>query len=199
MIVRIDTTNLTRGREFTLYAKGHPDALLKALDISTGNVETLSFTEGSYGEFTGYDAVAPNFDGYLLAKVGKQKVVKKIGHPLPAFVIGYRPNFTVAYKEYDGGGNEIGNGNLTPAGDGFYWTTLSEETAVVKALNKNFIVNKNLLKMNYQITMDGGALNSGFQSGEINAATLPDVGLPDATLGEATLDSTLPNITIEEL
>lgn len=201
MIVRIDTTNITRGREFTLFANNPKSeaVTMRGLQVSNGEVIDIPHTIQSLGEFDGYEGIAPQLDGYLLATVSTQKVVKKIGNPQPAFVIGYKVNYTVPYKAYDGGGVEIASGNLTPLVDGFYFTQIPYDTAVVKALNRNFIVNKNLLKMNYEITMDGGELNSTYENLTFDSVTLQDVELPTTELGTASLDSTLPNVTITEL
>lgn len=201
MIVRIDTTNLTRGREFTLYAKNSESetVLAKAVDVTTGEVIPVSMQYAPMGEFNGYEGVAPSVDGYFMAKIGSQKVVKKIGNPAHSFALAYKPNYTVSFKACSGTGEVIGNGTLTDTGDGFYYTLLPSDTAIVKTLNKNFIINKNLLKMNYEITMDGGALNSTFENVSIDNMALPAIDLPDAMLGDSTLDSTLPDITIKEL
>ncbi len=201
MIVRIDTTNITRGREFTLYAHNPQNrpVTMRGLDVSNGEVTDIAYSHQSLGAFDGYAALAPSIDGYLLASVSAQKVVKKIGNPPPAFVIGYKPNYTVTYQAYDGSGNEIESGNLTHVGDGFYYTLIPHETAVVKALNRNFIVNKNLLKMNYEVTIEGGTLGSDYENVALENVDLPDVALPYNALGDVTLDSALPDVTIKEL
>jgi len=201
MIVRIDTTNITRGRGFTLYAKNPNDetVLIKAVEVETGEVVTLSHVHKSLGEFDAYECIAPQLDGYLLAVIGTQKVVKKIGNPNPAFTLAYKKNYTIPYTALSASGIELGVGNLTPLGDGFYYSKIPTETAVVKSLKKNFIVNKNLLKMNYEITMDGGALNSTYDTPILEDVVLQEITLPDVELGTATLDSTLPEVTITEL
>jgi hypothetical protein len=73
------------------------------------------------------------------------------------------------------------------------------ETLVVSALKKHFMVNKNLLKMEYEITMDGGELNSTFDNVEMENLALPNIEMKDVTLGDAQLESTLPDVTIKEL
>ncbi|ADV46416.1 hypothetical protein [Nitratifractor salsuginis] len=201
MIVRIDTTNIARGREFSLYAKnsnGLP-VTVRALKPSTGEVTAIEMQHGTAGGFDVYTGTAPILDGYLIATIGKQKIAKKIGHPLPSFVLGYKDGYTVPYEAYDIHGSVIASGNLTDIGGGYYYTMIPPETLVVKALKKHFLVNKNLLKMEYEITMEGGALNSTFDNAQMDNLTLPDVELKDVTLGDAQLDSTLPNVTIKEL
>jgi len=201
MIVRIDTTNITRGREFTLYANNpnNETVTMRGLNVLDGSVVSIPHTAKKFGLFDGYVGVAPHLDGYLLATVSTQKVVKKIGNPQPAFVIGYKTNYTVPYKAYDGGGIEIASGNLIALVDGFYFTQIPYDTAVVTTLSRNFIVNKNLLKMNYDVAIVGGSLNSTYENLVLNSATLPDVVLPTNTLGASTLASTLPDVTITEL
>jgi len=201
MIVRIDTTNITRGREFTLYAK-NPDDLtvtVRALKPSTGVVEDITMEHGTAGEFDAYRGVAPSLDGYLIGSIGKQKIAKKIGMPMPAFVIGYKEGYTLPYKAYDVDGVLVDEGSLIPIGDGFYYTTIPSATVVVFALNKNFLVNKDLLKMNYEIEIEGGSLNSTFDNPNMENVSLPNINLPATELGDASLDSTLPTVTIKEL
>jgi hypothetical protein len=201
MIVRIDTTNLSRGREFTLFGR-NPDGkpvTVRALEVSTGAVSNLVFTHRVAGPLDAYDAVAPSIDGYLMAGVGPQKVAKKIGHPVPSFVIGYRPNYTLPYRAIGADGLILGEGELLDAGEGWYWTLLPQGTAVVETIRRKFVVNENLLKMEYRVTMEGGSLGSEYLPSALESGGLPDVTLPDVTFEDATLSSTLPNITIEEL
>jgi hypothetical protein len=201
MIVRIDTTNLTRGREFTLYANNpNGDTVaMYGLDILSGTVTTIPYTHSLFGKFDGYTGVAPQLDGYLMATVGTQKVVKKIGSPLPAFCIGYKPNYTVAYTAYDANGTVLDTGNLHNVVGDFYYTTLPIDTAIVHCLNKDFIVNKNLLKMNYEITMGSSVLNSTYGNITMDNVPIPSVTLPMQSLGSVTLDAVMPNVTIKEL
>ena len=201
MIVRIDTTNITRGQPFSIFAKNYTDQSIEiyALNPITGYVEDVPYTKvGIANNFVRFDLIAPNFDGYFMAAIGTQKIVKKIGHPTLNFVIGYKEGFTVPYTAYDGYGNILSEGTLTNAIGMFYYTPLQLETAVVASLNKEFIINKDLLKMNFEITMDGGELNSTFESGGIDNVSLQDITLPDAELGTVELSSTMPDITIEE-
>ena len=201
MIVRIDTTNLTRGREFTIYAKNASGATVTAMavDVMSGIVYDIDVQHSMVGGLDAYDAVAPQIDGYFMAVIGKQKVVKKIGNPILSFALGYLPNYTVEYMAYSGDGEVIESGTLTDVGNGFYYTLLDPYTALVSVLNKNFIVNKNLLKMNYEISITGGELSSSFEDAAIDNMDLPNIELPNATLGNTTLDSTMPDVEIKEL
>ena len=201
MIVRIDTTNLTRGREFTLYAKNPTGAepVIVAVDANTKEVYEVETQHTLAGEFDGYIGIAPAVDGYLFAKIGTQKIAKKIGTPIPSFALCYKPGYTVRYKAYNSDGEEIADGVFTDIGNGFYYTPLPSDTVVVKTLNKNFIINKNLLKMSYEVTMEGGELNSAFDSVEFDNLSLPDIEMQNLELGESVLDSTLPDVTIKEL
>lgn len=201
MIVRIDTTNITRGREFTLYAKNPNDAtvIIMAVEVSTGDVQTLEYTHKSLGEFDAYECIAPQLNGYLLASIGTQKVVKKIGIPTPAFTVGYRQNYTVPYVALSATGVELESGNLVALPNGFFYTKLPTNTVIVKALKKNFIINKDLLKMNFEITMEGGELSSTYENPILENIILQEIVLPNTVLGEAELNSVLPEVTIKEL
>ena len=201
MIVRIDTTNITRGRDFTLYAKNPSDqpVVIRSLKPSTGVVEDITMEHGTAGEFDAYRGIAPSLDGYLIGSIGSQKIAKKIGMPVPAFVIGYKDGYTLPYKAYDVDGALLIEGNLIPIGDGFHYTLIPSSAVVVFALNKNFLVNKNLLKMNYEVEITGGELNSTFDNPVMENVVLPNIDLPNTELGNASLDSTLPTVTIREL
>jgi len=201
MIVRIDTTNITRGREFTLYAKNPNDQILtiRSLKPSTGIVEDIEMQHGTAGEFDAYRGIAPSLDGYLIGSIGKQKIAKKIGMPMPAFVVGYKEGYTLPYKAYDVDGVLLEQGNLNPVGDGFYYTLIPSSTVVVFAMSKNFLVNKNLLKMNYEVEIEGGSLDSQFDNFAIENIQLPNIQLPNMELGDATLNSILPTVSIKEL
>jgi len=201
MIVRIDTTNITRGREFTLLASNPTSKpiTMRGLDVSSGEVVDIPYTKQSLGEFDKYVGVAPQLNGYLLATVSQQKVVKKIGNPQPAFVIGYEANYTVPYKIYNGSGVEVGHGDLTHIVDGFYFTQVPYDTAVIKCLDTYFIINKSLIKMNYEVSITSGTLNSTFETLPLKSVPLPNVQLPTNILGVATLNATSPNIFLKEL
>ncbi|WP_456390339.1 hypothetical protein [Hydrogenimonas sp.] len=200
MIIRIDTTNLSRGREFSLYAKGgNSDAQLYAFDATTKAYEPLHYEVSHAGSYLEFSSVAPSVDGFLLAQVGGQRVVKKIGYPVPTFVVGYKGGYTFPYVCEDRDGKELYSGNLTPIVAGFYYAPLDMNAAVVTTLGKHFIVNRSMLKMSYDVTMEGGVLGSEFEDAEIGSVSLPDIVLPDVILREASLSSTLPDIEIKEL
>ena len=201
MIVRIDTTNLSRGREFSLFATnpaGKP-VKMRYLSIPSGDIGEIEFSHRVAGTLDAYDAVAPVIDGYLMATIGKQKVAKKIGNPITSFVIGYRQGYTLPYTAISHDGDEIETGELRDAGLGWYWAVLPPETAVLETAGKKFIINKDLLKMEYEVTMDGGSLGSSYLPSSIDEMALPELTLPDVGLNDAELDSTLPDVTIKEL
>lgn len=202
MIVRIENAGLTRGREFSLYAYSNstPEAKLYGFDPIGERYEEIPFSQVSNGKFHIFNAVAPRIDGYLLAKVGSQKVIKRIGVPLvTAFVYGYKKGYTLPYKLFDKEANIIGEGNLKHIVDGFYYTILSDEVMMVEVQKKKIMISKNIAKLNYEVTMKGGALNSTFESATIEGVELPDVTLPSVELKDVSLDSTLPEVEIKEL
>ena len=202
MIVRIENAGLTRGREFSLYAYASttPQARLYGFDPIAKRYEELPYEHVQNGKFHIFNAMAPHFDGYLMARVGSQKVIKRIGIPLvTAFVYGYKKGYTLPYKLFDKEANVIGGGSLKHIVDDFYYTILSDEVMMVEVQKKKIMISKNIAKLNYEVTMKGGALNSTFESATIEGVELPEVTLPSVELKDASLDSTLPEVEIKEL
>ena len=202
MIVRIETAGLTRGREFKLFAYSSetPSVELFAYDPVDESIERLSVEIVSRSPYHIIKSVAPHFDGYLLAKVGRQKIIKRIGTPfLQRFLYGYRPDYTVPYKLYDENAEVIREGILDEIIDGFYKTPIDDRVMMVEAMGKKFLINKNIAKLNYQVTMRGGRLGSSLPDVNLNEVALPQVQLDPIELGDVTLDSTLPEVEIKEL
>jgi len=202
MIVRIENAGLTRGREFSLYAYANsvPSAKMYGFEPISRQLEEIPYEHVQNGKFHIFNAVAPHFDGYLLARVGTQKVIKRIGTPLvTAFVYGYKKGYTLPYKLYDKDANIIGDGVLEHIVDGFYYTILSDDVMMVEVQKKKIMISKNIAKLNYEVTMKGGRLGSTFESANIDTVNLPEVALPSVELKDASLDSELPEVKIKEL
>lgn len=201
MVVRVDTTNLTRGLEFSIivHTQTEPDITLYSLNTTTHQHEVLPHVISQDGQFYKATSKAPSFDGYLLAKINTQyAVVKKIGHPRPHFVIGYRENYTVPYKIYDTHGVEIVSANLTKIVGGFYYCVVPQNATVMETLKKRFIMKDNLTKLNYDVLMDDATLDDVvLPNYELNT-TLSDATLPEVTLSDVSTNATLPTITITE-
>ena len=110
MIVRIEDAGLTRGREFKLfaYSTSAPFCEIYGYDSLANRIISIPHNMTKNGNFYIFRATAPSIDGYLLAKVGNQKVIKRIGNPLfRAFVYGYRPGYSVPYRYFDISANVI--------------------------------------------------------------------------------------------
>lgn len=201
MVIRIETAGITRGREFKLYAYSPqvPALNLYAFNPVTKEVVQLDYEHTRKGDYHIFSSNAPHFDGYLLAKIGNQRLIKKIGYPLTTFVYGYLPNYTIVYKFFDIEANIIKEGNLKPIIDGFYYEILDDSVMMVEVRGKKILINKNISKLNYKVTMTGGELNSNFESVPLENIALPEVKLPSVELKGAVLNSTMPEVTIEEL
>lgn len=202
MVLRIETSGITRGREFSLYAFADtvPEVLAYAYNPVTHEVVSLDCEHSEYGMLHKFDAVAPHFDGFLMAKIGRQKIVKRIGTPLQtSLVIGYKEGYTAFYKAYDYQGNVISDGAMEHLVGPFFTCSIPDEAVMMEAAGKKFLINRNIGRLNFQITMEGGALSSEYASDDLDQVELHDMTLPDVVLGEATLGSELPQISIEEL
>ncbi|WP_456432676.1 hypothetical protein [Nitratifractor sp.] len=202
MVLRIETSGITRGREFSLYAFSDSVPAIEAYAYNpvTREVVPLDCVHGKYGMLHRFEAVAPHFDGFLMAKIGRQKIVKRIGTPIQiALVVGWKEGYTAFYKAFDYQGNVIGEGAMDHLVGPFFACSIPDDAVMMEAAGKRFLVNRNISRMNYRITMEGGELHSSFDPAILGNVDLPDVTFEGAELGDVTLDSTLPNITIEEL
>lgn len=201
MVVRVDTTNLTRGLEFSIivHTQIEPTITLYAFNTTTHQHEVLPHVVSQEGQFYKATSKAPSFDGYLLAKINsKYAVVKKIGHPRPHFVIGYKANYTVPYKMYDTDGVELVSANLVNITGGFYYCVVPKNTTVIETLKKRFIIKENLTKLNYEVTMSDSTLDDVVLPDYTLNTTLSDATLPDVVLSDVSTNATLPEITITE-
>lgn len=197
MIVRIETTGLARGREFNLYAfaQNTPSVSMAAYNPVTNNVVPLDYTHKSNGDVHIFSSTAAHFDGFLLAKVGNQKIVKKIGTPSQdKFVVGWKDGYTCFYKAYDQNGEVIEEGRMANIADGFFAIRIPDDAIMMEAAGKKVLINKNIQKLSYEVTMSGGELKSNVGNVALDSIKLPDIELPDSTL-----DSTMPDVTIKEL
>lgn len=202
MVVRIETAGIARGREFHLYAnaKSTPTASIYAFDPVTTSYQVLSYEHTQNGDMHIYKAVAPSIDGYLLARIGNQKVVKKIGFPIQKFVLGHKPNYTISYEEFDINGNLLSRGVMNNIVECFYYADLYDEAAVISLLGKRFVISRSVNRMSFEVTMGVGELNSTYEPIEVAGETvIPVVTLPDVTLKDASLNSQMPDVTIKEL
>jgi len=200
MVVRVDTTNLERGLDFSLviHANKEPKVSLYAFNTATYDLEELSTKIVQDGVFYKALSKAPYFDGFLLAKINsKSMVVKKIGHPRPHFVIAYKENYTVPYKIFNKSGVEINAGNLKNIIDGFYYCEISSDVTVMETLKKRFIMKENFTKLDYEVKMGSAEIdNVDLPSYKLDA-TLQDVTLPDVKLAETNVKVSLPTVQIK--
>jgi hypothetical protein len=201
MVIRIEDAGLTRGREFSLFAYStvQPQCKMWGYSPMSGVIE-IDHETVTNGKFYIFKAIAPQIDGYLLAKVGKQKVIKRIGNPVfRAFVYGYKKGYSVPYTYYDIEANVLESGVLDSVVDVFYSKPLSDDVAMVDVMGKKILISKNIAKMNYEVRMAGGRLNSTLGSARIESFDLPSVTLPNVEIEAGTLDSELPDVEIKEL
>ena len=202
MVLRIETSGITRGREFSLYAfaDATPEITAYAYNPVTREVVSLDCEHSKYGMLHKFDSVAPGFDGFLMAKVGKQKIVKRIGTPVQvALVIGYKEGYTAFYKAYDYLGGIMSEGAMENIVGPFFTCAIPSDAVMMEAAGKKLLINRNISRLNFEVSIDTGALNSSFEYSQLQNVTLSSDPLPQTPLEDATLDSTLPNVTIKEL
>lgn len=199
MVVRVDTTNLTRGLDFgvIVHTDTEPTVSLYAFNATTYDLEELQVEIVQEGVFYKALSKAPYFDGFLLAKINsKSMVVKKIGHPRPHFIIGYKENYTVSYKLFNESGIELNAGNLKNIIDGFYYCEISSDVTVMETLKKRFIIKENLTKLGYEVDMSETVMEDiTLPSYELNT-TLSDATLPNVELIETNIEASLPDVEI---
>ena len=201
MIVRVDTTNLTRGLNFNLVVQTNeePEVLIYAFNSASQEVVMLDYTMEQTGVFFKASSKAPSFDGYLLAKINsKSIIVKKIGHPLDMFVVGYKENYTIDYKMFNENGEIIKNGNLINIIDGFYYCKVPIEISIIETLRKRFIIKDNFTKLNYDVILGDGTIDNVELPNYDLISTLGDVTLGDIDLIETDINSSLANVEIKE-
>ncbi len=201
MIVRVDTTNITRGLDFSIIVQTdiQPVVSLYAFNTSSHEYETLDFSIVQSGVFYKANSKAPYFDGYILAKInGKSVVVKKVGHPTQHFVIGYKENYTIPYELISEDGIMQESGNLINIVDGFYYCEIQDNITIMKTLKKRFIIKDNMTKLNYDVSMGTSTLQSVELPNYTLDAILGNAELQDISLDDVSLNATLPNVTISE-
>lgn len=202
MVVRIENAGLVRGREFSLYAyaKSEVAARLYAFNPVSRDYEELSCEYVRKGDFHIFNAIAPHYDGYLLAKVGRQRLAKRIGIPVvQALIYGYKEGYLVPYKLYDAMSNVIDEGKMAHIVDGFYYAMLPSEAMMAELGDKKILISRNIAKLGYQVRIEGGKLASSLSGASLPDVELPDVDMGDATLPEVRLASELPEVEIKEL
>jgi len=203
MVLRIETTNITSGREFSIYAHSStiPMVSMYAFDPTDKSHIELEYTHALDGILHTFSSIAPKlYDGFLLVVVGNQRVVKRIGLPLTTFVVGYKPNYTIAYKSYTKNGTIKDSGDLIPIVDGFYYTSIDSTIVMVETLKKKILINQNPTKINYEAVIGDVELSSvTLPTIELQDITLPNIELQDITLPTIELDDTIPIATIEEI
>ena len=203
MLIRVDTTNLTRGLDFeiAIYSDSEPSVSLYFFDTATHEVSELSCTIEDDGVLYKALSKASSFDGYLLAKINsKSMIVKKIGFPTPHFVMGYKADYTIPYKLFDEAGAELESNNLINIIDGFYYCKINYNISIMQTLNKRFIIKENILKLNYDTYISSTTLpNIELPDVELSEISLPNIELPQMTLANVELPNVeLPNIEIME-
>jgi len=201
MIVRVDTTNLTRGLDFSVLIQTdkEPTVSLYAFNSASHEVEVLDFTIVQSGVFYKALSKSPYFNGYLLAKINNKSIlVKKIGNPTLHFLIGYKENYTVPYKLFNEDGIETRKDNFINIVNGFYYCEINSDITIVETLKKRFIVKDLMAKMNYDVTLGDGILQDISLDDITLDATLGDTTLGDVTLQDITLNATLADTNITE-
>jgi len=201
VVVRVDTTNLTRGLDFSVFVQTdeEPTISLYAFNSASHEVEVLDFTIVQSGVFYKALSKAPYFNGYLLAKINDKSIlVKKIGNPTLHFLIGYKEDYTIQYKLFNENGIETRKDNFINIVDGFYYCEINEDITIVETLKKRFIVKDLIAKMNYDVILGVSDLQDiTLQDMDINS-TLGDVKLDDVSLDSISIDTTLANVEIKE-
>ncbi len=201
MVVRIDTTSISSGGEFSLYtyANTTPSVSIYAFDPISKTFIELEHTHTVSWSVQRFMSKAPSLHGFMLARINNQRIVKRIGYPLTTFIIGYKPNVTIPYRALDANGNELYAGSMSAIADGFYFAKVTDSVMVIETLGKKFMINRNPSNLNYEISMDDGIIDSSYADSSIGDVSLSDISLQDIELSDATLNSVLGNVVIREI
>jgi len=201
MVVRVDTTNITRGLSFNIVVQTNEEPCISiyAFNSASHEVVMLDYTIEQNGVFFKASSKAPSFDGYLLAKINsKCLIVKKIGHPLDMFVIGYKENYTIHYKMFNQDGEITEDGKLKNIIDGFYYCKVPTEITIIETLRKRFILKNNFTKLNYDVILGDGTIDNIDLPNYNLSSTLNDVTLADVDLIDTDINATLADVEIKE-
>jgi len=201
MIIRVDTTNLTRGLEFSIIVETdeEPKVSLYFFSSVTKKFEILNYNLVKSGIFYKAMSKSSYFDGYILGKINnKSIVVKKVGYPINCFLVGYKENYTIPYSFFSEDGNKLSDGNLINIVDGFYYCEINNDVTIVETLKKRFFVKTNNGKLNYDVTMGNAQIDDVTLPTYDLSTNLGVVTLPDITLDAISQNVTMPQVTIKE-
>ena len=202
LTLRVDTTNIARGREFSLYAISNN---LQSIEIYAFNYVTKEYTPidfeiDSKNQFHIIKGIAPLFNGFLLASVNEVPVIKKIGYVYGIVCVSYKKGYELPFKMYDVNFNLTKQGKMKHIVSKFFYTEYDKNDIVLEFNNKQIILQKWDFKMQYDIIqVKDGTFNSSIGEVNIGDTTLPEVELPDSNIGDVSIEATMPEYEIKEL
>jgi len=202
LTLRVDTTNLARGRQFSLYALTNE---IKSIEVYAFNYLTKEYTPidveiDSRTPFHIIKGIAPQFNGFLLATINNVPVIKKIGYVYGYVVVSYKEGYDLPFKMYDVNYQITKQGKMIPIVSKFFFTQYDKDDIVLEFNNKQIILQKWEFKMEYDIIQTKeGSFSTTIGDVSLGDTTLPDVELPDTSIGDVTIEATLPEYEIKEL
>jgi len=95
-VLRVDTTNIARGREFSLYAITNKIQSIEIYAFNYATKEHISidnFEIESNSKFHIIKAIAPEFNGFLLVSINNIPAIKKIGNVYGVACVSYKKGY----------------------------------------------------------------------------------------------------------
>lgn len=203
-MIRVDNASIPKGKTITISVKSEHEPIASVFSIDSFNLDVVSLqtTVSHIGDFWNVSINAPAFDGFLLIKIGSQRIVKKVGFPMGLFVIGHKSTASsIQVYQLDSDGQLIQASTANKLSDGFYATRLSQNCVLVKAFDKLFDVRGYGSNLGIDVDMSAVTLQTISILGEqlpmidISSISIPDINLEEIQLS----DITIPTTTITEL
>jgi len=201
--LRVDTTNIARGREFSLYALTNEIKSIELYAFNSATKEYISIDNyeiDSKSPFNIVKAIAPAFNGFLLATINDVPVIKKIGYVYGVVCVSYKSGYDLPYKMYNVNYEVTKTGYMANIVSKFFYTTYDKEDIVLEFNNKQIILQKWDFKMRYDIIQKReGSFEADIGNVSLNDVSLPEITLPQTDIGDVSISATMPEYEIKEL
>ena len=201
MFKRVDTTNVARGDIISLviFTEDEPTIESYFFDTSTHEATEIQYTIEQNQNFFKATTKTPTKDGYIVATINsKYNYVKKIGHPTPHFVIGYKKDYTIPFKLYAIDGTLKESGNLKSVAGSFYYTEIGRDIEVIELLKTRLILGRTETRLDYDVDFNDVSFSDlslpNYElSNNLPDIDLEDISLEDVSLEDITLEATIRN------
>lgn len=202
LTLRVDTTNIARGRSFSLYAltKKINSIEIYAFNIATREYISIDTEVTGKSPFYIINGIAPEFNGFLLANINGTPVIKKIGYSYGIVCVTYKKGFNLPYKMYNINYEVTKQGEMKNIVSNFFYETYGKEDIILEFNKRQIILQKWEFKMEYDIIQTkSGSANASIGDVSISSVDIPKIDLPDYKIGDVTIKAEMPDYKIKEL